>query len=573
MTILNRDGSEFNPFHDDEDSYILSQYQPQLDIGQSGSYIDNPDQFNLFSEPEHYLKPKKWGFFTILALKPGEAIGSTRRQYSYPLKKLPEVIKHWRERSIKEGLNVYITQASFRKMNRRKANFNSIGQLFVDIDHYSHPSLYIQSRTPEEIAMMVYQHCDMHDFPYPSVIMKSGKGIYAKWLFDEIPSRLLKMWEHTNSHLVALFNDLGADANAKDVSRVLRLQGTVNQKSGEFAEVLDVNWDGEDPACYRFEDLARKLLPHSIEDAVAYNKKREEVRQQWAKKKRLQRQFQASRMKVFQACNELSMSHGEIKAHHVYELFGKGVMSIQRIEQFVGYWHKARAKGHIIDASSLFSTKNLNWTRFQDIMTLANHRYGQDGVEDGLRDLFMLLGTNHFSLSEYRKADINFMYEFQQIGSNLVPHWSKDKVNNAASDIYKRAKKAQEGKIKIFNGVEYPHLLTPRNDFIIDKLGITDDEMMIQNDDGSFLLGTIISKEIKQQRKPIHQERRRREAGVQARESYVDNVKSEAQARMEKAVELRTSGLTVAKVGEEMGISKKAAEHLLSRAKKAGIEA
>ena len=66
------------------------------------------------------------------------------------------------------------------------------------------------------------------------------------------------------------FEALGADANARDISRVLRVVRTTNQKTGRPVRVIWVNTDYDilDPKQYRFGELVEQVLPPLPEPAV-----------------------------------------------------------------------------------------------------------------------------------------------------------------------------------------------------------------------------------------------------------------------------------------------------------------
>ncbi|WP_108773853.1 helix-turn-helix domain-containing protein, partial [Xanthomonas fragariae] len=84
-----------------------------------------------------------------------------------------------------------------------------------------------------------------------------------KWLLDgTIPRQALPRWNACQRYLVDRLAGLGADPQAKDASRVLRLVDTVNTKSGNVCRVVHIE-DGQDgePVRYGFEYLAEMLLP------------------------------------------------------------------------------------------------------------------------------------------------------------------------------------------------------------------------------------------------------------------------------------------------------------------------
>jgi hypothetical protein len=71
-----------------------------------------------------------------------------------------------------------------------------------------------------------------------------------------IPRHALPRWNAIQAELVHSFSGFGADPNARDVSRILRLENTTNNKNGELCQVLQ-----ETNTRYDFEVLSRELLP------------------------------------------------------------------------------------------------------------------------------------------------------------------------------------------------------------------------------------------------------------------------------------------------------------------------
>ena len=201
-------------------------------------------------EPDEYLDRTGPGYFSVLAKPNGDA-----RQKSYELSLLPDVI-----RSADPGVDTYITQATFKLPNRCKVNVRSVGLLFADLDTYQIDNL--AKRPPEEQGNMLIGFCNCEGIPPPSIILFSGRGLQAKWLLDEAlgPTSLYE-WNAAQLALVKLLEPFAADIAAKDISRVLRLDQTVNTKSGKKVRVVH-GVEGCLPR-YAFEDLCKELVGRS----------------------------------------------------------------------------------------------------------------------------------------------------------------------------------------------------------------------------------------------------------------------------------------------------------------------
>ncbi|WAH66897.1 replication protein [Xanthomonas hortorum] len=207
--------------------------------------------FGSDDEARTYHDTTRTGFFSLLVDVRGE-----KRQDSYRLTAMPAVLS-----MVDPTRDTWLTQAEFMRPNRRVVNLARIGLLFADLDTYRQP--WAAGRTPEALAAAVLFYCAQEGIPAPSLLVYSGRGIQAKWLLDgTIPRQALPRWNACQRYLVDRLAGLGADPQAKDASRVLRLVDTVNTKSGNVCRVVHVEagQDGE-PIRYSFEYLAEMLLP------------------------------------------------------------------------------------------------------------------------------------------------------------------------------------------------------------------------------------------------------------------------------------------------------------------------
>ncbi len=124
----------------------------------------------------------------------------------------------------------YISQNAYRSpRGRTVSNVSRITSAWVDFDYYNIPQF--DGITPDGLLQGV-----MVTFPWmpmPTILQDSGRGAYFKWCFTQpLDASLLSQWQRMMDALVRLFDFAGADANAKDASRVLRVPGTLNSKSG-----------------------------------------------------------------------------------------------------------------------------------------------------------------------------------------------------------------------------------------------------------------------------------------------------------------------------------------------------
>lgn len=217
-----------------------------------------PYQVPLFSsaqEAEMYHRTDSGGYFSLLTNVDGR-----KRQDSYPTVKMPVVLG-----LVDANRDTWISQAEFWSSLRRVVNVKSVGLAFLDLDFYKEDVAWGCGRTPEVAARDFVGLCDDFDIPRPSLIVFSGRGLQVKWLFESaLPRMALPRWSAVESRLVEVFTEYGADPQAKDAARVLRLVQTVNTKSKLVCRVVWINGgDENNPVRYDFEYFAECVLPFS----------------------------------------------------------------------------------------------------------------------------------------------------------------------------------------------------------------------------------------------------------------------------------------------------------------------
>lgn len=101
----------------------------------------------------------------------------------------------------------------------------------------------------------VFEALSAAKMPSPSFIVFSGRGLHCYWIHDPMPSKVLPVWQQAQNKLIEVLKPLGADPAARDCTRVLRICGSINSKTG--TEVRGVIFD-EKP--WRFHDLCNEIL-------------------------------------------------------------------------------------------------------------------------------------------------------------------------------------------------------------------------------------------------------------------------------------------------------------------------
>ena len=181
----------------------------------------------------------------------------------------PAMAKPWREKSYShdtaralvaeladEYLDLYLSQNSFKAW-RNTRNVAALTSCYVDLDTYNIPAL--AGLDAEEIlsrAMLAFPW-----MPVPTMLASSGRGVYFVWVFKEpLSPDALPRWQTVEGALVGLLKGLGADAKAKDATRVLRVAGSTHAKTGErvhYAHISDA---------VKFSELERVVREQCVPD-------------------------------------------------------------------------------------------------------------------------------------------------------------------------------------------------------------------------------------------------------------------------------------------------------------------
>lgn len=131
--------------------------------------------------------------------------------------------------AVSGAYDCYISQHGFSSRNRRIQSVRALTSCWADLDYYKVPGL--ADREPSEVLNAIMRALPW--LPMPSLLFSSGQGAYIEWAFTRpLDAAQLDKWQQVMDALVTMLEPFGADHNAKDASRVLRIVGTVNSKSG-----------------------------------------------------------------------------------------------------------------------------------------------------------------------------------------------------------------------------------------------------------------------------------------------------------------------------------------------------
>lgn len=359
----------------------------------------------LYEEPELYHHALADGYFTLAHR---ELTKERRwRELHHPLSLLPEVI-----RDCPRNLDSYLSQAEFARERRLLVNLSRVGVLWVDCDTYSTPAY--SDHHPEQVAGAVRLHCEDIGLPTPSIIMFSGRGLYLKWvLMSPLQATDLPRWNAVQAMLTLAFDEFGADHGARDGSRVLRLVGTVNTKSGEYTRILWENRQGGELVRYDFDMLADELL---VEQEGIEEPPSTVISPVWENRALVQRD---------------------------------------------------------VHRQTRLTRQTLHWARLRDIRTLLKLRGWPEPVP-GYQDKCLWLATCSLA---WAVQPPQLRQEARQLAAEFCPSWRPIEAMAVLSTTLQRAEAASMGKAIQLDGKQRDPRYIFKNDTLINSLRITSDEM------------------------------------------------------------------------------------------------
>lgn len=149
-----------------------------------------------------------------------------------------------------KDVNLYISNCDFLSSYSRQSQYVKAASAFqVDVDYYDKPHLV--NLSPEAVYKKI---CDEVFAPLrilPNYGIFSGRGLYLVFLTETMDLKdnphQQQLYKGLMEKLISLTRSYGADPSCADLSRVLRLPSTVNQKSGSVARILDFDTVSKTP--------------------------------------------------------------------------------------------------------------------------------------------------------------------------------------------------------------------------------------------------------------------------------------------------------------------------------------
>ena len=161
-----------------------------------------------------------------------------------------------------DGENVYISLNTFFSTYRRVEFLKELKAHFIDLD------IYNTKFTKDQILMHLETEHFGRTIPRPNLIIDSGRGFYLIWLINTVPSKALPLWKAVEEYLYSILKPFGADRQALDPTRVLRVPGSINSKVNSIVRIIE-----EYDYIYDLREIQSEYLPE-LEERKAKKKGR-----------------------------------------------------------------------------------------------------------------------------------------------------------------------------------------------------------------------------------------------------------------------------------------------------------
>ena len=161
---------------------------------------------------------------------------------------------HYKYLELKEtdltGENIYITLNTFYKPCRRLECIKELNFVYIDLDYYK------TKYTKEQVIMNLESNYFNKIIPATNYIIDSGRGLALLWNINKVPSQALPLWKAIQEYLYHQLKEFGADRQALDATRVLRVPGSINSKSRTTVKIID-QYD----YIYDLREIQKEFLP------------------------------------------------------------------------------------------------------------------------------------------------------------------------------------------------------------------------------------------------------------------------------------------------------------------------
>lgn len=146
--------------------------------------------------------------------------------------------------------DVFITPNTTFIPVRKAQNIRQFRALFIDLD------IQKLGYHKSETVYMVWELYYQDKIPQPTMVVDSGRGVHIYWRIENAPIQAWSTWQELEDYLYYQLRHLGADKQATDSVRVLRLPSSINSRNGSECKILYI----DNETTYSMYDLRQTYL-------------------------------------------------------------------------------------------------------------------------------------------------------------------------------------------------------------------------------------------------------------------------------------------------------------------------
>lgn len=167
-----------------------------------------------------------------------------------------------------KNTSTYMSVNEFRTTSRNALSVRYMTSFYADIDAHEE-GVEVDLKAIKRFLNKKYKDGKL---PKHSRLTATGRGVQVYWKLETVPDCLYWMWCKLEGYIVQELADIKdhikgheVDLACVDVSRVFRVEGTMNPKAGEVAKCIDKNDN-----IYRMSDILKQYF----EDKIIITKKK-----------------------------------------------------------------------------------------------------------------------------------------------------------------------------------------------------------------------------------------------------------------------------------------------------------
>lgn len=181
------------------------------------------------------------------------------------------------------GIDQYKSVNTFIPSTRQENYAFELMAFYIDIDFKDVGIQLNKNYDPQfvyDYVDKVCVRCEQLNINYPTRINFSGNGLHVYWkiktvndcdeygnpYYGAFAKACLKIYKLIEQELINQFEDLGADNNCKNITRVLRIENTINSKNGNECKCVFSNKNNE----VSIADMADALLVYSKQEVIDF---------------------------------------------------------------------------------------------------------------------------------------------------------------------------------------------------------------------------------------------------------------------------------------------------------------